>query len=114
MCVGGVCVCVGVCVWCLGRVALSVCLSLGDCVCGGSLCLCRCVCVVFGEGCTLCVFIVRCLCVGGGLCLCRCVCVSVWSSGRVALSVCFCAGVCVRGGGSLCLCRCECVVFGVP
>ena len=46
-------------------IALSVCLSLGDCVCGGSLCLCRCECVVFGEGCTLCVFIVRCLCVWG-------------------------------------------------
>ena len=32
-------------------------------------------------------------------------CVSVWSSGRVALSVCFCAGVCVRGGGGgVCVC----------
>ena len=73
----------------------------------GGLCLCKCECVVFGEGCTLYVFIVRCLCVGG-LCLCRCECVSVCGVQGGLHSLCLLSGVCV-GGGGVCVCVGVCV-----
>ena len=46
----------------------------GVCVCVG---VCVCECVVFGEGCTLCVFVQVFVCGGGGG-VCVCVGVSVW------------------------------------
>ena len=53
VCGVGECVCVGVCVWC-ARVHMC------DRVCGGRVCLCRCVCL------SVCV----CVCVGFVMCWC--------------------------------------------
>ena len=102
---GGLCVCVGQCVWgvCVGGICFCVCLGVGG---GNRLCVCWAVCVCGGGEDCVCVGLCVSGWVGGGICLCVCVCVClnvccysvsviVNMCSRWVLYISFCVWVCV-------------------
>ena len=103
VCVGGVCVhmCVCVCVW------VGMCASVWVWVQGVGVCKCVCVCmdvrgcahvcVCWGGGGWVCVWVFMCVCVWMCMCACMCMC------------VCMCACVCMHA--CVCACVCMCVFW---